>query len=52
VAGASAVNPVLGAAAVQATNTTGWANSLSKAAEGDKKKGGSGGGYAPKDYNK
>jgi hypothetical protein len=52
VVGASAVNPALGAAAVQATNTTGWANSLSKAAEGDKKKGGAGGGYAPKDYNK
>lgn len=51
VAGASAANPVLGAAAVQATNTTGWANKLSNAAEGDKDKG-KGGGYTPKNYNK
>lgn len=51
VAGASAANPVLGAAAVQATNTTGWANKLSDAAD-DKKAGKGGGGYAPKSYDK
>lgn len=51
VAGASAASPVLGAAAVQATNTTGWSNALTDAAGADKGKG-QPKGYAPKDYNK
>lgn len=49
VAGASAVNPVLGGAAVQATNMTNWSNSLAEAAD-DKKPAGKG--YAPKSYEK